>query len=131
MQPTNYNVPPGELPRPQYERAPAEPTQEPGSAPHELAREQAPEQGASLPPAPMAAQPATALPQIPAAPAAPSQGMAPTDNTALQTPQIADDADLIEKEWVTKAKQIVEQTKNDPYLQTKEMNKMKADYLKK
>jgi len=32
---------------------------------------------------------------------------------------------------VTKAKQIVEQTKDDPYKQTKEINKMKADYLKK
>lgn len=46
-------------------------------------------------------------------------------------PQIADDADLIEKEWVEKAKQIVEQTKNDPYLQNQEMNKIKADYMKK
>lgn len=46
-------------------------------------------------------------------------------------PQIADDADLIEKEWVIKAKHIVEQTAQDPYLQNKEISKVKADYLKK
>lgn len=46
-------------------------------------------------------------------------------------PPIADDNDLIEKEWVEKAKQIVEQTKLDPHTQNKEMSKMKADYLKK
>lgn len=47
------------------------------------------------------------------------------------TPQIADDTDLIEKEWVDKAKQIVNHTKHDPHQQNKEMNMMKADYLKK
>ena len=47
------------------------------------------------------------------------------------TPQIADDSDLIEKEWVDKAKHIVEHTKHDPYRQNKEMTNMKADYLKK
>ncbi len=47
------------------------------------------------------------------------------------TPQIADDNDLIEKEWVLKAKQIVAATKDDPYVQNREINKFKADYLKK
>lgn len=46
-------------------------------------------------------------------------------------PAVADDLDLIEKEWVEKAKGIVEQTKNDPYKQNKEMNLFKADYMKK
>lgn len=46
-------------------------------------------------------------------------------------PAMADDVDLIEKEWVEKAKQIVEQTKDDPYKQNQEMTKMKSDYLKK
>lgn len=48
-----------------------------------------------------------------------------------QSAMIADDADLIEKEWVIKAKAIVAQTKDDPHSQNKEMNKVKADYLKK
>lgn len=47
------------------------------------------------------------------------------------TPAVADDADLIEKEWVVKARQIVDQTKNDPYIQNQQMNQMKADYIKK
>jgi hypothetical protein len=46
-------------------------------------------------------------------------------------PQIADDIDLIEKEWVVKAKEIVAKTKDDPYRQNQEMSKVKADYLKK
>ncbi len=44
---------------------------------------------------------------------------------------IADDSDLIEKEWVLRAKSIVAQTKDDPNLQNKEVNKIKADYMKK
>lgn len=56
----------------------------------------------------------------------------PVPPTALMTDaMIADDADLIEKEWVERAKAIVEQTKADPHLQNKEINKVKAVYLKK
>jgi hypothetical protein len=51
--------------------------------------------------------------------------------TAGWLPQIADDTDLIEKEWVLKAKEIVARTAHDPHLQNKEMNRFKADYLKK
>lgn len=43
----------------------------------------------------------------------------------------ADDADLIEKEWVLRAKTIVNRTKDDPHTQNKEINKVKADYIKK
>jgi hypothetical protein len=44
---------------------------------------------------------------------------------------VADDGDLIEKEWVTRAKQIVDRTRQDPYQQTKELHKFKAEYMKK
>ncbi len=47
------------------------------------------------------------------------------------TPLIADDGDLIEKEWVEKAKDIVNRTKHDPYMQNEEIKRVKADYLKK
>lgn len=47
------------------------------------------------------------------------------------SPQIADDADLIEKEWVEKAKEIVAKTRENPYLQNKAINEMKTDYIKK
>jgi hypothetical protein len=72
----------------------------------------------------------------PAPPAAPDPATAPTDDPApaaptLSSPAIADDVDLIEKEWVERAKQIVEQTKHDPYQQNQEMTKMKTEYLKK
>ncbi len=43
----------------------------------------------------------------------------------------AEDSDLIEKEWVQKAKQIIAATKEDPHIQNREMGRIKADYLKK
>lgn len=46
-------------------------------------------------------------------------------------PQIADDVDLIEKEWVDKAKELVNRTKDDPRQQNIELGKIKADYIKK
>lgn len=53
------------------------------------------------------------------------------DDHSLSTPAKADDTDLIEKEWVMKAKQIVDKNKEDPYRQTNEINRFKADYVKK
>lgn len=49
----------------------------------------------------------------------------------VPAPAIADDGDVIEKEWVEKAKQIVERTRQDPYNQTRELHKFKAEYLQK
>lgn len=43
----------------------------------------------------------------------------------------AGDVDLIEKQWVNKAKAIVEKTRDDPHLQKSEMSKVKADYIQK
>ena len=51
-----------------------------------------------------------------------------TSNVATIT---ADDEDLIEKEWVYKAKAIVEKTQNDPYQQSRELNILRAGYLQK
>ena len=56
----------------------------------------------------------------------------PESEGALATHHLsADDLDLIEKEWVMKAKEVVDHTQGDPYLQTRELNKIKADYIKK
>lgn len=55
----------------------------------------------------------------------------PTPSLAIQTPAVADDVDLIEKDWVLKVKQIIAKTRGDPYAQTKAINKLRADYLKK
>lgn len=55
--------------------------------------------------------------------------MVPTATSGVQT--AADDSDLIEKEWVSKAKQIVEKTREDPREQSKELTVFKADYMQK
>ncbi len=68
--------------------------------------------------------PVTAPPPLPPSPAAP----------IVQTgagPSAAADEDLIEKEWVEKAKQVIADTRHDPYLQEREVSKLQADYLKK
>ena len=58
----------------------------------------------------------------------PAQPPAAASTTAHMSAQ---DVDLIEKEWVQKAKDIVAHTIGDPYTQNKEINKIKADYIKK
>lgn len=101
-----------------------------------------PDQVSSQPAEPSLAAPAPAVappvdPGLATPPAAPpaSPTASPTGDPALPaqgaSPLIADDNDLIEKEWVEKAKQLVEQTKGDPYKQNQEMNKFKASYIKK
>lgn len=62
-----------------------------------------------------------------------------TDHADVRLPQsisvnsamIADDADLIEKEWVDRAKAIVEHTSGDPHAQTEELARVKSDYITK
>lgn len=44
---------------------------------------------------------------------------------------LAAEKDLIEKQWVEKAKEIVAETRSDPYQQKNEMSKAKADYIHK
>lgn len=47
------------------------------------------------------------------------------------TPLVAADEDLIEKEWVDKAKEIIQQTRDDPYVRTQRVNELQRDYLQK
>lgn len=122
-------LPPVELPAPQQEfKTPENTSQAEYSG--EQANTQQLERGVSTPSS------SVVTPQQPAAPqpvpvvaphAAPPSGV--TGVTA--TPQIAEDSDLIEKEWVDKAKQIVERTRHDPHQQSNDMNMMKVVYLKK
>ena len=51
--------------------------------------------------------------------------------TTIPIPPEAEDNDLIEKEWVERAKQIVEHTRHNPHEQQKALSLMKADYMKK
>ena len=52
-------------------------------------------------------------------------------STDPATPLVADDVDVIEKEWVDKAKKIVSSTKEDPHAQEQQVSKLQADYLMK
>lgn len=72
--------------------------------------------------------------QIAADPAALQQ--ATDDNTTgaaqgQSNPAVADDVDVIEKEWVEKAKSIVTKTRHDPHAQSVELTHMKHDYMRK
>jgi hypothetical protein len=60
------------------------------------------------------------------------------DNSAVQitssnddTPAVAADDDLIEKEWVDKAKKIVSETKDNPRKREEDVSKLQIDYLAK
>jgi hypothetical protein len=94
-----------------------------------------------------AAAPAEQAGKRPAAPALPA---IPTDLPAAEPPviaappqddsaqpsgfdphQVANDSDRIEPEWVNKAKAVISQTRDDPYMQKHEMSKIKADYIQK
>ncbi len=88
--------------------------------------EQAAEAGASVMDATaQAAAVATATPVVGAQPAGPQTATAPA------TPLVAADEDVIEKEWVDKAKEIIDQTKDDPHTRTQKVNELQRDYLHK
>lgn len=73
------------------------------------------------PPVPVPAPTVVSLPTIPT----------PSAQDDTSTPTIAADDDLIEKEWVDKAKQIIAETQNDPFRREQEVNRLQADYLRK
>lgn len=76
----------------------------------------------TIPLPPPASIPASAIiPQTPAA----------VNHTATPSFQVADDKDVIEPEWVHKAKAIVRTTTDDPYKQSEELTVFKADYMQK
>ena len=59
----------------------------------------------------------------------PSHAAPAADDTT--GPTLASDDDLIEKEWVDKAKKIITDTQNDPYRREQEVTKLQIDYLRK
>jgi len=58
-----------------------------------------------------------------------SQQVIPVAPTAPVMDEALSDEE-IDQVWVNKAKDIVEQTKTDPFTQSNEINKIKAEYLK-
>ena len=128
MQPENTRVPSGPEQVPvtttsEGERIPVLPTPESGiEAPLERV-EQTAEARATA-----ASMAAAGVPV--SQPVQPTAG-SPTAQPATTSPVVAADADVIEKEWVDKAKKIIQETKDDPYGRTERVNDLQRDYLKK
>jgi hypothetical protein len=78
----------------------------------------------SMPPVapalPPSGQPQSAVQQI-----VPSAPMSPTVHE-----EESQDGDAVDAEWVSKAREVVERTHTDPYLQSKELSKVRAQYIK-
>jgi len=49
----------------------------------------------------------------------------------VANPTAANDDDVIEKEWVDRAKQVILQTKDNPYAREKAIGELQRDYLSK
>ena len=74
-----------------------------------------------------------ALVSQPAAPPLPqlSQPVPQAQQPQDDNPPTAADVDLIEREWVEKAKKVIAETKHDPHLQEQAVSRLQADYLQK
>lgn len=78
------------------------------------------------PPPPVAIpMPVVSVPQAPVATAT------PTPDPTVSNPVAANDDDVIEKEWVDRAKQVILQTKDNPYAREKAIGELQRDYLAK
>lgn len=74
--------------------------------------------------------PATLPMPVMAAPTAADSPSAPPASSGM-SPLVAADEDLIEKEWVDRAKKIVGDTKDDPYTQEEAVSGLKKEYKEK
>ena len=125
MQPENLPVPSGpELPptTPAQlgERLPVLPTPEGGIENGQERVEQTAEASAAAADVVYQGTPFTPPPAVPIV-------ALPIDDS----PIVAGDEDVIEKEWVDKAKKIIFETKDDPFGRTTRVNELQRDYLKK
>jgi len=71
---------------------------------------------------------------IPGAPSFPTNPIVTDNNNPsfnLNNPSLAQDDDLIEKEWIERVEHIVHTYKEDPFNQVKALNTLKVDYIKK
>lgn len=96
-------------------------------APHETQRPSPQPKQTTVPPVEPPVIPAA---PPPAAPVADDDGTTQPVSAATRDLH-AEETDLIEKEWVDRAKQIVATTQDDPYKQKNEISKAKADYIQK
>lgn len=128
MRPENSQaiVGPENLPMPPAhagERVPVLPTPETGIETGKERHEQVAEASAAIADATAVTGPQPVIPTM------------PTDDQGTQstsgTPLTASDDDVIEKEWVDKAKEIILKTKDDPHERSSLVNELQKDYLKK
>lgn len=134
MEPTSNpnTIPNSPTPRPETAPAPAESGKE--APPPGVERPaQSPERGQEQLPNPEQAQPSQSMVLPPVQlPAAPVSAATPITQPATDdSPLIADDVDVIEMEWVNKAKKIIKDTRDDPHAQEEAVEKLQIDYLKK
>jgi hypothetical protein len=75
------------------------------------------------------------LPSMTSAPVPVTTAPIPAAATPLpklsNAPAVAADNDVIEPEWILKAKQIVTATRDDPYRQVQQLNQLKSEYMQK
>jgi hypothetical protein len=114
------------------------PAQEPNSQETGVEQEQAVERAPSAPessPGKQAPQPMLSTPPPVALPVqqpvADDQAAKKGDSKASDSGLPAANTDRIEREWIDRAKAIVEHTKDDPHEQTQAMGVIKAEYNKK
>ena len=122
MGPEQFPMPPS-LPG---EHVPSLPPLETGIEKGGERREQAAEAGARASDAATVAAPIV----VPVAPV-PVPPATPAPVATSGSPLVAADEDLIEKEWVDKAKEIILHTKDDPHARTQKVNELQRDYLQK
>lgn len=96
---------------------------------HETHQEARVELGAKQAEVAQVAMPALPMPVLASLP----DTVQPTTVAAIDdsTPATANDDDLIEKEWVDKAKRILAETRDDPYRRETEVNKLQVEYIRK
>lgn len=133
MQPENSQpstMGPEQLPQPPAytgENIPSLPPLETGIEKGAERHEQNAEAGARAADAAVLAAPVVAMPQQPIA----VPQIDPVQPVANSSPLVAADEDLIEKEWVDKAKEIIAHTKDDPHARTEQVNELQRNYLQK
>ena len=103
----------------------------PGSEVHSGSTIEQRERGAEA--APAAEASAISLPVLPIPVVTP---VADDDDAATVTPQassaspaVANDDELIEREWVDRAKKVITETRDDPYAREQRVSQLQADYL--
>lgn len=107
-------------PAPAGERIPVLPTPEAGIETGAERKEQAAEASAAMADAAAVSSPIAPI------------SITPPSTVAQDTnPVVANDDDVIEKEWVDKAKEIIRSTADDPHGRSSKVGELQRDYLKK